>query len=85
MEADPMRGFIEERITFHRAGDDLFTPRTDIYGAYSAWAALNGFSAMSAQRFYEALVMVATDMSQHPIRTSAQNGVRGFVGISLKN
>ncbi len=80
-EADPLRGFMEERMRFVH---EVFTPRTPIYMAYTSWASVNGFHTMSAQRFYEQLISVATDMSNGiPIRTTARSGTKGFVGIEL--
>jgi len=82
MEADPMRGFIEERITF--LTDRTHVARTDLYNGYTAWAAVNGFHQMSAQRFYESFTTAATDMSNYPILPTTRHGVRGYRGISLK-
>lgn len=84
MEADPMRGFLEERVTFHHSNDPTFTPRTDIYNAYVAWAVVNGFHQMSAQRFYESFATAATDMSNYPIVPVTRDGTRGFKGIAIK-
>jgi P4 family phage/plasmid primase-like protien len=81
MEADPMRGFIEERITFD---GNAFTARSDVYGIYSAYAALNGFHQMSASRFYESFVTASTDMSKQPIRPAVLHGIRGYRGLSVK-
>lgn len=83
-EADPMRGFIEDAITFHHANNQVFTARTDIYARYTAWAAINGFHAMSAQRFYESFITAATDITNTPIRTVAVNGTRGYRCITTK-
>jgi hypothetical protein len=82
MEADPMRGFIEERVTFDVSGP--FTPRTDIYNAYVAWAVVNGFHQMSAQRFYESFATAATDMSNYPVMPTTKSGTRGYKGIALR-
>lgn len=83
MEADPMRGFIEERIKFHHPNDPTFTARTEIYNAYAAWSAMNGFHQMSAQRFYESFVAAAVDVSQFPVKPVTVHGAQGFRGISL--
>lgn len=80
MEADPLRGFIEERIVFV----DAFTARSDIYGAYSAWAAINGFHSMSTSRFYESFTSAATDMSKQPVRFTVRDGTRGYKGLAIK-
>lgn len=82
-EADPMRGFIDDRIKFHHEHDPHFVPRTEVYLAYSTWASVNGFSPMSAQRFYESFVAAAVDTSHHPVKSHGQNGVRGFSGVSV--
>jgi phage/plasmid-associated DNA primase len=84
MEADPMRGFIEERIEFHSEHAHVFAPRTELYVAYSSWAGLNGFHQMSAQRFYEGFTSAAVDVSQYPVIAVTRNGVRGYRGISIK-
>jgi phage/plasmid-associated DNA primase len=83
-EADPMRAFIEERVSFHHAHDPRFTERAELYLAYSAWSAVNGFQAMSASRFYESFIAAAVDSSQHPVSSVFRQGVRGYKGISVK-
>lgn len=80
MEADPMRGFIDERIEFVHSG---FTPRTEIYSAYTAWAVLNGFHQMSAHRFYESFTAAAVDMSNYPVMPTVVKGTRGYNGIKI--
>lgn len=77
MEADPMRGFIEERIT-ETSAHKSFTPRQDVYLAYTAWAMVNGFHQMSAHRFYEAFLAAASSVMEQPIRATALGGVRGY-------
>ena len=84
MEADPMRGFIEERIEFHSEHSPSFAPRTELYMAYSSWAGLNGFHQMSAQRFYEGFTAAAVDSSQYPVVAITRGGTRGYKGISIK-
>jgi putative DNA primase/helicase len=84
MEADPLRGFIEERVEFTPPGTHAFTPRTDIYNAYTTWAVVNGFHQMSAQRFYESFSAAAVDVSQYPIMAVTNGGVRGYKGITLR-
>ena len=84
MEADPMRGFIEERGSFHHQNDPVFTPRTDLYNAYVAWAAVNGFHQMSAQRFYESFTAAAVDTSEFPVTTVKRDGVYGYRGVTIR-
>ncbi len=84
MEADPMRGFIEERIEFHSEHVNAFAPRTELYLAYSAWAGINGFHQMSAQRFYEGFTSAAVDVSSTPITTATRSGTRGYKGLTVK-
>jgi putative DNA primase/helicase len=84
MEADPMRGFIEERIEFLHSNATGFTPRTELYLAYSAWAGINGFHQMSAQRFYEGFTSAAVDVSTHPVVPVTRDGTRGFKGLMVK-
>lgn len=80
-EADPMRGFIDERIEFTH---EHFVPRTDVYMAYTAWASMSGFSPMSNQRFYESFLAAAVDVSRsYPVKSTARNGVRGFLGVTV--
>lgn len=82
MEADPMRGFIEERIKL--TNRQTFSARTDIYTAYSTWAAMNGFHQMSAQRFYESFLAAASDGADFPVKSITLHGTRGFRGIELQ-
>jgi phage/plasmid-associated DNA primase len=84
MEADPMRGFIEERVEFHHTNNPAFAPRTELYLAYSAWAGINGFHQMSAQRFYEGFTSAAVDVSNYPVMPSVRDGTRGFKGVTIK-
>jgi putative DNA primase/helicase len=84
MEADPMRGFIEERVRFHHPNDPTFTARTDIYSGYATWAAMNGFHQMSAQRFYESFTAACVDTSQFPVKSITRQGVHGYRGISIQ-
>jgi putative DNA primase/helicase len=83
MEADPMRGFIEERIEFVN-DERTFTPRTDVYTGYTSWAVINGFHQMSAQRFYESFVAAAVDTTQYPLRVSTLHGAQGYRGLRLR-
>jgi len=80
MEADPMRGFIEERVSFEGRA---FTARTEIYAAYATWAAMNGFHQMSAQRFYESFTAACVDTKQSVMRAAILHGVNGYRGITL--
>jgi len=82
-EADPLRAFMEDRVSFHREYEGAFTARADVYGAYTAWAVLNGFHQMSAARFYESFVAGSIDMA-YPITPHMRNGVRGYRGITIK-
>lgn len=81
VEADPMRGFIEERIAF---GGDNAMPRTEVYSAYTTWAVVNGFHQMSAQRFYESFLAASTVSTQQPLRDVRLNGTRVYRGLSLQ-
>jgi len=82
MEADPIRGFIEERLE-SVSSNAAFIPRADVYNAYTTWAVLKGFHQMSAQRFYESFVAAAVDAVRYPIVETKRTGVRGFAGIVL--
>lgn len=84
MEADPMRGYIEERVSFHHPNEVTFTPRTDLYNAYVAWGAVNGFHQMSAQRFYESFTAAAVDSSTFPVSAVKVQGVYGYKGVGIK-
>lgn len=80
-EADPMRGFIDERIEAVHPNSAPFVPRTDVYNGYTTWAAVNGFHQMSASRFYESFVAAATDsgINVRSLTVRGVNGYRGFV------
>jgi putative DNA primase/helicase len=80
-EADPVRGFIDEMITFDT---DLFSARSEIYSAYVAWSATNGFHAMSAQRFYESFTTAAPSVSNVPVSSVQNKGIRGYRGIAIR-
>lgn len=82
-EADPMRSFITDCVRFTH---EAFMPRTDLYQRYASWSVVNGFHAMSAQRFYEGFTTAAIDMASNvAIRsTTNANGVRGYRGIELR-
>ncbi len=83
-EADPMRAFMEDRVSYRHEGEHAFTARADVYSAYVAWAVLNGFQQMSAARFYESFSAAATDVSQYPMSAVIIQGVRGYKGIVIK-
>lgn len=83
MEADPLRGFIEERVECKHPNTTSFISRTDVYNAYTTWAALNGFHQMSAQRFYESFGAAIVDVSEFPVKAITVRGIRGYRGISL--
>lgn len=72
-----------DRVRFHHTNEGAFTARSDIYASYAAWAVLNGFQALSAQRFYETFTMSAIDMGEWPARAAIRDGVRGYVGITI--
>jgi phage/plasmid-associated DNA primase len=84
MEADPMRGFIEERVVFHHENNSAFAGRTEIYNAYVGWAAVNGFHQMSAQRFYESFLTAAVDTSTFPVVPVTRDGFKGYRGVEIK-
>jgi phage/plasmid-associated DNA primase len=84
MEADPMRGFIEERVVSKHPNDPAFTPRTGIYNSYTTWATINGFHQMSAQRFYESFMAASVDTFTNPIAEVLRDGVKGYKGIELR-
>ena len=84
MEADPLRGFLQERVASHHPNNPHWVPRTDVYNAYTTWSAQNGFHQMSAQRFYESFMAAAVDTFDNPVGEMGRNGVRGIKGISLR-
>jgi putative DNA primase/helicase len=84
MEADPLRGFIEERVVSSHPSNPSYVPRTQIYDAYSAWASTNGFHQMSAQRFYEQFTAAAVDTLVNPFAQVVRDGVKVFKGIELR-
>jgi putative DNA primase/helicase len=84
MDADPMRGFIEERTKFHHPNDPVFTARTDIYSAYATWAVMNGFHQMSAQRFYESFTAACVYVIHFPVKYIKLHGFLGYRGISIQ-
>lgn len=85
MEADPIRGFIEERIAFHHEYEGVFTARSEIYAAYTTWSILNGFHQMSAQRFYESFLAASTDINKQSLKIKMRNGIRGFGNVAIRN
>ena len=78
-EADPIRGFMQDRIT--RGGRE-FIERSAVYVAYSMWASSNGFMQMSASRFYESFA--AACATEYPVKAVKLNGVFGYRGIGLQ-
>jgi phage/plasmid-associated DNA primase len=78
-EADPLRGFIEERIEERHLNNAPFVPRMEFYSAYTTWATVNGFHLMSAQRFYESF----TAALEIPIVVLTKDGTKGYKGIVL--
>ena len=81
MEADPLRGFLEDRIV---SDPHAFTPRTEIYVTYTVWASLNGFHPMSAQVFYEKFMVAAVDTFTTPIALRTVHGARGYRGVAIR-
>lgn len=77
-EADPIRGFIDEKVS---KDEQRFIARSDVYAEYVTWSTTNGFHPMSAARFYESFVAAAA--GQMLIKTVVRQGTRGFVGINL--
>lgn len=84
MEADPMRGYIEERVKSEHPTNAPHVSRTEFYMAYTTWATVNGFHQMSAQRFYESFMAAVVDTVKYPVRDVTVHGVRGYKGIVLK-
>lgn len=82
-EADPLRGFIGERVKCVRESDARPVPRTDVYAAYTTWAVVNGFHQMSASRFYESFVAAVVGGSRHGFRDVTLNGTRVYRGIKM--
>jgi len=83
-EADPLRGFIEERIRSEPPSQKAFTPRTDVYLAYSTWAAVAGYHQMSSQIFYEKFVAAVVEGLPNPMVAVTRGGIRGYRGVSIK-
>lgn len=83
VEADPMRGYIGERIESRHPDNTPFTARTEFYNGYTAWAAVNGFHQMSASRFYESFVAACVDSCEYPIRVVTLHGTHGYKGVVL--
>ena len=84
LEADPMRGFMEERVESHHPNDPHKVPRTEVYMAYTTWAGLNGFQPMSAHRFYESFVAASVDAFDYPVMERTVRGTKVFMGMSIK-
>lgn len=82
-EADPLRGFIEERVRYQ---DDVFawTPRPDLYVAYSAWSSLNGYHLASSQVFHEKFTAAVVELAPHPVTVTKRQGTYGYKGVSIK-
>lgn len=78
-EADPLRGFIRERVR-EVTWEAPFIPRTDFYTAFVVYSSANGFHQMAANRFYEQFIS-AIDYSVKPITV---HGVLGYKGIELR-
>jgi phage/plasmid-associated DNA primase len=83
IEADPLRGFIAERIEFRHENNAPFVPRTEVYMAYGLWASENGYHGLSAQRFYSELQAAIVDSTPHRFLTLTLHGTDGYKGIAL--
>jgi P4 family phage/plasmid primase-like protien len=83
LEADPMRAYLTERV---RRVEEHAPPvkKTDVYADYCAWAATNGFSQLSAARFYEQMASAALDILTSPITMRTRNGYPCYLGIELR-
>lgn len=77
-EADPVRGFIKERLL---VGGRYFMNRVDIYNSYVAWATVSGYSPMSAARFYESFNSCIVGK---PIVVTKLNGANGYRGVRIE-
>ena len=77
IEADPIRGFISDRITV--ANDTkAWLSRAEIYSDYVAWAGTNGFSQMSSSRFIEQFNAALPELLPYsiPVRRDGYPGYR---------
>lgn len=83
VEADPLRGFIAERLEFTHENNAPFVARSDIYLAYTMWATTNGYHQMSAMKFYAELEVAIIDSTPYPFRQVTVQGSRGYRGILL--
>lgn len=83
-EADPIRGFIAERLEFTRA-DKVFVPRSDVYVNYGMWASSNGYHEMGASRFYAELQAAVIDTTPYRFRAVTLHGTAGYKGIALQD
>jgi len=82
-EADPMRGFIDERVEFRHPTNAQHIPRTVFYEAYTTWSVVNGFHQMSAARFYESFAAAVVAVSELPFRSATRDGVKGYIGVAV--
>lgn len=82
-EADPIRGYLADRITSTHPNNSSFIDRTELYADYADWAASNGFAQLSAARFYEQLQMAAVDALEYPVRIARRSDSRGYIGMQL--
>lgn len=83
-EADPLRGFIEERLESRHENNAPFVPRNEVYAAYTVWCSTNGFHATSAHRFYEALMAALVDTFEHSIKLVTNKGIQGYRGVVVQ-
>ncbi len=83
-EADPLRGFISERLEFTNEIKP-FVGRSDIYMAYTMWASTNGYHQIAASRFYTEVEAAIIDTTPHPFKAVTVHGTRGYRGVVLIN
>lgn len=82
-EADPIRGFIEERV--RSVGDrQMFVPRNELYMMYTTWSSVNGFHQMSTARFYESFNTACVEALEYPVRAVVLHGTHGYRGVAIK-
>jgi putative DNA primase/helicase len=81
IEADPIRGFISERVRAVHSYK-AWLGRTELYAEYVAWAGTNGFSQMSNSRFYEQFNAALVELLPLAIPITL-NGYPGYRAIEL--
>lgn len=80
VEADPMQAFIEERI---KVNIDNLILRTELYAEYKMWCALNGYSPLSAFRFYEGFMQTAPNVFSSEVKQYRKKQGRYIQGINI--